>query len=277
MLEDRPRQWDGSVDEEMMEDYRPISVSAILSFCLGLLAIGAIWIPAVSLVGLFSVLVGLIALYFHSRNRTMLYWLAYIGIFVSVFSATWTQVARASYENYLMSTGDQFAQQWLELLKDGKVKEAICLRMDYLDRPLENADLDEYFLRTEAPAASSGFIPAPSEMLERFSKMRTIREIIEYGKRTTVTPIYDSNSVDTSNQGVAKVRCFYRIELEVTEENGKRRIREFDINVLLARKRFPTSVHWEVIALNNVTRPDPPESMMQAGVPETEASGELEE
>ncbi|GEM_PF-1685803 len=256
--DEQSRHWDGSADEHGLQDYRPISVAAIVSFITGVIGSGAIWLPGLSLVGALAVFAGILAVYLHSKQPASFTWMAYVGIFLAISTTIWTQSARTNYQNHLLRTADQHSQEWLRKITDGQIEEAISLRMQYLDRPQDSDDLTDFFQRTDRPVASVEMTPSPAGMKQMFSETRTVEYLIQSGAETKITPQPELNTVDTSTVGMAKAFTHYRIDFHLTDGSGQKKWTSADVQVEIYRMKFPTSVQWQVRQLRNLTAPDSP-------------------
>lgn len=246
-------QWDGSAEEDGIDEYRPISILGIIALLLGMVSIFAVYIPAVGLVGVLAILLGILAVVQGMRQPTSLVGTAYVGVFIAVFSITFSQVARSSYDARLLQTASEHGQRWLQLIADGEVNQAICLRMNYLDRPLEGTDLDEYFKRTERPSSSHSMMPPPKELKKMFTDKRTVKNLIISGEKTKLRPLHEKDRFLGFDTGVAKIITGYEADVMLA---GKMETLELEVQIY--RIKFPTHVQWQVKEITNLTHPDTP-------------------
>jgi hypothetical protein len=180
-----------------------------------------------------------------------------VGVFVAVTGILWSLTGRSFYQNHMVAAGEEKAEQWLQMLADGKVNEAICLRMDYWERPLEGQDLNEYFSRTERAPTSSEFTPPPAEMKEIFLESQSIRNLIASGSKTQFTLLPEKTKYDPNQVGKVVIEAFFNIDFFLVDSLGQGRKTSAEISVIMYRIKFPTSVHWQVYRLINHTAPDP--------------------
>lgn len=256
--DEQSRQWDGSVDEQNLQDYRPVSVAAIVSLITGIVASAAIWLPGLSLVGAIAVFTGILAIYLHAKRPASFAWMAYIGIFLAICTTIWTQSARTNYQNHLLKTANEHSLRWLKMITDGEIEEAISLRMQYLDRPQDSDDLTEFFQRTDRPVASAEMTPSPAGMKQMFTETRTVEYLMESGADTKITPKPELNTVDTTTVGMAKAYTHYHVDFHLEDGTGQKKWTSADIQVEIYRMKFPTSVQWQVRQLRNLSAPDKP-------------------
>lgn len=245
------RQWDGSAEEEHDDSYRPISILGILSFLLGLLCLFSIYFPQLGLVGLVGIILGLLAVVAAQKQPTSLGWMAYLGVFLAVFGITWSQASRSSYEAHILHVASQHGKEWLELIKDGNINEAICLRMEYLDRPLEGTDLDKYFQQSERPSSSHSMMPAPKEMKKLFTEKKTVQNLVISGKNTQIRPVIGKDRITATETGIIKIFTTYEVDVVL---GGKPETIELEVEIY--RVKFPTHVEWQVRDVSNLTHPD---------------------
>lgn len=259
--------WDGSDAEQSLDDYRPLSVTSILALITGGLSLTAIWIPAMSLFGFIAIVFAVIAAFSQRNQPQSLVWAGYLGVFIAMIGIVWSLTGRSFYQNHMVSLGEQKAEEWLKLLIDGKVNQAVCLRMDYWERPLEGVDLDEYFLRTERAPTSSEMTPPPAQLKEMFLESQTIRHLISSGSKTKYTPLPEKTVYDGSQLGKVNIEAYFDVQFYLTDSLGQLRETSAEIAVQVIRTKYPTGIHWQVKRLTNVTAPDPltPKMLQPAG------------
>jgi len=257
--------WDESVVERELEDYRPVSVLAVLSAAMGLLSASSLWLPSMILVGMIAVILAGIAVAQARTHAMSGTWLAYVGAFLAVMIGTWSLTTRSQYQSYVTRTAEEKAEQWLWLIAAGKVNEAICLRMDYMARPHESQDLDEYFQRTDRPPSASELLPPPAELKEMFLESKTISNLLLSGDKSKITLLPEKTVLDTSEKGKAAAEVFFDVDFFLQDSLGQMRWTSAEVSVTLYRHLTATDVHWQVYRILNHTAPDPVMPRMMTG------------
>ncbi len=248
--------WDGSEHELDTHDHRPISVCAIISFLAGLPAAFAYVLPGLSLLFVVSLASGIAAIFSNRREPKSFVWLAYIGVFVATVGTTWNLTTRSLYQNHMVAKGEQFAEQWIKLLIDDQIYEALCLRMDYRDRPLEGVNLAEYFGQKIAGADSGESAMTPADMRDQFLDSQTVQSFLASGKSTTYRLLHDRTRFFETT-GWFEVEAFFDVAFLLDDGHGPRRKSQI-ISVTARRIQHVASAHWQISNTANNTSPDRP-------------------
>ncbi len=249
--------WDGTENELMMSERRPISAAAIVAGVTGVLAGLSYAVPGLAVLLLVSVLAAVVAVLSHRRSPRALVWLAYVGVAIGMTGVVWSLTTRSFYQNHLVATGEKYAQQWLEILRDGKLEEAICLRMDYWDRPLESVQLVSYFQQTERSPGASDSTPPPAQMKEEFLMSNTVQNLLESGPETRIR-LQEDRTRFFEQAGSVEVEGFFEVELLAKDPRGNMRRKTQIVSVAVKRIQYPKSAHWQVSRVHNHSQPDMP-------------------
>jgi hypothetical protein len=249
--------WDGTENELMMADRQPISAAAIVAGITGVLAGLSYAVPGLAVLLLVSLLAAVVAVLSHSRSPRALVWLAYVGVAIGMTGVVWSLTTRSFYQNHLVATGEKYAEQWLEILRDGKLEEAICLRMDYWDRPLESVQLVNYFQQTERTPGASDSTPPPAQMKDEFLMSNTVQNLLESGPQTRIR-LQEDRTRFFEQAGSVEVEGFFEIELLAKDPRGNMRRKTQIVSVAVKRIQYPKSAHWQVSRVHNHSQPDMP-------------------
>jgi hypothetical protein len=253
--------WDGSENELMTYEGRPISVLAILSGISGLVAGLAFAIPGLGVAFIVSLATAVAATLSNRREPKSLMWFCYLGVFIGTLGTVWNLTSRSFYQNHMVAMGEKFAQEWLQLLIDDKLDEAICLRMDYLDRPLEGSNLTEYFQLTVRPPDASEMVPPPNEMKQSFLDSKTIQNFLTSGKETKLR-LLPEKTRHFEHTGRFEVEAHFEVDFLLNDGHGGKRRKSQNISVALGRIQHTSSGHWQITRFTNLTAPDaPPEDV----------------
>lgn len=256
--------WDGTENELMMSERRPISAAAIVAGITGVLAGLSYAVPGLAILLMVSLLAGVVAVLSHRRSPKSLVWMAYVGVAIGMTGVVWSLTTRSFYQNHLVATGEQYAQQWLEILSDGKLEEAICLRMDYWDRPLESVQLVNYFQQTERPPGASDSTPPPAQMKEEFLASNTVQNLLESGPQTRIR-LQEDRTRFFEQAGSVEVEGFFEVELLAKDPRGNMRRKTQIVSVAVKRIQYPKSAHWQVSRVHNHSQPDMPAETASGG------------
>ncbi|MBL8892532.1 MAG: hypothetical protein JNL67_21325 [Planctomycetaceae bacterium] len=263
--------WDGSEGELMASERRPISVLSLISGISGALAGLAFFLPGLAVLSFVAIAAAIAAIATSRREPKALLWLSYLGVFLATLGTVWSVTTRSFYQNHMIAMGQKQAQDWLQMLVDDKLYEVICLRLDYWDRPLEGANLSEYFLKEERPAGLSESAPLPSQMKDSFLQSKTVQKFLTSGKNTELKLIPE-RTVFFEHAGWFEVESVFEVSFLLDDgQTGPRRKTE-TISVTIRRTQYPNSAHWQIRQLNNHTSPESPEAPMIAGEGQGEAS-----
>lgn len=249
--------WDGTENELLMSERRPISAAAIVAGITGVLAGLSYAVPGLAVLLLVSILAAVVAVLSHRRSPKALIWLAYVGVALGMTGVVWSLTTRSFYQNHLVATGEKYAQQWLELLRDGKLEEAICLRMDYWDRPLESVQLVNFFQQTERPPGASESAPPPAQMKDEFLTSGTVQNLLSSGPQTKIR-LQPDRTRYFEQSGSVEVEGFFEVELLAPDPRGNMRRKTQIVSVAVKRIQYPKSAHWQVSRVHNHSQPDMP-------------------
>lgn len=249
--------WDGTENEFLMGERRPISVAAIVSGVTGVLAGLSYVVPGLGVLLLVSVLAAVVAVLAHRRSPRALVWLAYVGVAIGMTGVVWSLTTRSFHQNHLVATGEKYAQQWLEMLRDGKLEEAICLRMDYWDRPLESVQLVNFFEQTERPPGASDSAPPPAQMKDEFLMSNTVQSLLNSGPQTRIQ-LQEDRTRFLEQTGSVEVEGFFEVEFLAKDPRGNMRRKTQVVSVAVKRIQYPKSAHWQVSRVHNHSQPDMP-------------------
>jgi hypothetical protein len=126
--------------------YRSLSVLAVLTFILGVFSLLALISPVLWVVPLCAIAVGMVALRaIYQDSQKSGERLAKIGMLVAMCIGLWAVSYHFAREWYLFHTAKRFADQWLEVVQDGKLMEAHQLHLPYLSRYGDKDKLEEYY------------------------------------------------------------------------------------------------------------------------------------
>lgn len=247
--------WDGSESELMGGDRRQISVLSLISALTGFLAGLAFFLPGLAVLSFVSIAAAVAAIATSRREPKSLLWLSYLGVFLATIGTVWSVSTRSFYQNHLLATGQKHAEEWLNLLVQDKLHEVICLRLEYLDRPLEGTDLAEYFLQEKRPTGLSDSVPLPSQMLDSFLLSSTIQKFIDSGKNTEVKLIPEK-TVFYEHSGWFEVESHFEVTFLLKEGATGPRRRTENISVNVRRTQFANSAHWHIRQFTNHSAPE---------------------
>ena len=141
------------LEPEQLGDYRPINRLALVSLVLGILSASALIHPVFYLVPVLAFVASLLALRDlpvgdqRQSGRT----LAILGICFSLLFVTWAVGRQISRQRYMFGHARQYAEEWLELFREGRYYEAHQLSM-MEGRRLELGDaLEKHYAPPPAP------------------------------------------------------------------------------------------------------------------------------
>ena len=168
-------------DDMMVENYRPVSaIGAIVLVICVLFCLLAVINPNLTflpLMGVFVASAWLIRLHFARMNSGRMLTAAALFVAIATFSGTNT------YKNlrhaYLSRTAEQYAQQWLDMVVEGKVYEPYQLMQTILEREAEGTDLRAVLGDYQGGGAS------PIKLYAKVEPEVTIRELGNEGAEYT--------------------------------------------------------------------------------------------
>lgn len=136
-----------SLDEKPLTAYRGVSVAAVLALALGLACSLALAHPFLWVLPPVTIAIALIALRaIHAEDSTVTgHWLAVIGLLLALIFGLWAPARVISRQAHLYRQGRQFADQWLELVRAGKLYDAHQLTLPHNERQRPGVVLEKVY------------------------------------------------------------------------------------------------------------------------------------
>lgn len=250
-----------------VENYRPLSIAAIVSLVLGLIGVIGMFNPYLLVIPFVGVLVGAITLVRLQRNphRYSGQLVAAIGLALSLLFASWGGGYASMRSAHIYDQAEEHVEFWFALLSEGKRPEAFELCLKYESRKRKGTDLDElYSLDEEEPdmeefAAAQGKelggemmttqVPNVARMeFKMFFEREPAKTIADYANKGKVTLL--RNEALEEGDYVDRVSQIYRMDF--VDETGRERF--IDFRVLMERWAYPgTDVfQWNVARVEKV-------------------------
>jgi hypothetical protein len=213
--------------------YRAVSVLAIVSLLVSLLAVLAFWHPVLWVVPIAAVVLGLLAVVRIDRRENELLGrgLAILAICFSLFTLS-AAASRYATINYRARTAAQeLGLRWFEALRNGNPELAAQLSMEPLQRESDGTDLQAFY-RGE---------PGASDYLKRFVNDAVVKALLKLGTSARVRFLETVEHLDDGRK-----ERFYGIYAVTYEEGGE--LKTFFVQLGLVR--FVASprqaAHWWV-------------------------------
>lgn len=224
-----------------ISSYRAVSKLSILALALGLASLLAVVSPVLWILPIIGVLVAVIALRSITAHPQLLTGrgIAILALTLSCFTVAFAPARHLTRQTRLYAQSRQWGEHWLELLRDGKVREAHQLRLPFNERAaVESALIDHY-------AQEQGKM-----MLESFSMQSPVSDILRWGQRCQVRYVGNVNveskgSIDTVTQ---------QFEVKLVDSNPPYTMK---LELALSRRSFPgtNEARWEVQDVRVVSLP----------------------
>ena len=235
-------------EQQELEDYRPLSRVALVSFLVG-------WTSALALAHLVfcifpvaGVVLALMAMWQlrSPENKQSGRMLAVFGLGLSLLFASWAIAREASRDLHLYGQARVFAANWFELLRQGKVQEAHQLVMSEQGRAAQGVPLGEHYAVSVEPknkkAASDmqqmeQMMIKPHAEFAAFYSQPVPQRLRELGKKARYEFLENVQIQDTGPETVEVELAFM-----VTGDNA-----EFPVYITLVRNNIPgVAADWRV-------------------------------
>lgn len=141
-----------SLDEKAVTTYRSISITAVLALLFGCASALALVHPFLWVIPAVAVVTAVLALRAIAQEGANLAGrgLAMAGLIVALFFGGWAPTRIVTRQWHLYRQARPYADQWLELLRAGKVYEAHQLMQSVGERQKPGASLEVYYANSAA-------------------------------------------------------------------------------------------------------------------------------
>lgn len=140
-----------SLDERPLSGYRGVSVAAVLAGLLGVASALALVHPLLWIVPLVTIVVALVALRAIQRDGSNLTGsgLALCGLALALLFGLWAPARLLSRQWQLYHQAQVYADEWLELIRQGKLHEAHQLALQPVERQPAGTKLEPIYGQSE--------------------------------------------------------------------------------------------------------------------------------
>lgn len=222
----------GLDDPEMSHDYRAPQPLAIMTLVLGCLSFLALLRTGLWVFPLVTLVLGVVSLRTLAANPERIgRKAAWLGILLAAFFLTWAATYHYVRESWLVGHARQYADAWIELIQEQKLKEAHQLHVSRGKRAKAGSSLDEFY-------ASERY--AQSDFEAFFDKV-PLKELVQFAPRAQF--VFDGSRDRLSDLYTERVVLRY---LARYEDQGKQR--EMPLRVLMLRTidQSTGDYFWEV-------------------------------
>ncbi len=230
-----------SLDESQVAGYRRVSIAAIAALLLGMLSALALAQPlllAVPVVAIVVALVSLRAINMPDSNLTGRAF-ALAGLALALVFAVWAPSRLITRQWHLYEQAREFGDQWLELVRAGKLHAAHQLTLHDVERQPPESSLTAFYEKsTEA-----------QNMFERFRNEKPLKTLADLGDQVT----YEFNGgagleKDVTGEGVLLAY------IAKWDEDGKPRT--LNLRLVLERQQVMSSkvYLWRVVKILDPNR-----------------------
>jgi hypothetical protein len=217
--------------------YSPVSRLAVLALVLAIFACGAVVSPLMVCFAVAAVLVAVAALWSIARaprpplGRKVAIAALLLGVLFGVWGTTWRLVR----EQVVYVQAQQRADQWLQLVRTGRLQEAHQLHLAHESRQAPGADLKEYY-KNDREARFE---------VESYFRAEPLRQIIEAGERGSLRFLQGDNLLDETYSGQKTDLVTLRYALDSPEKDPSKTL---VFLVTMARKVASggAEAYWEL-------------------------------
>ena len=240
-----------------MEHYVPLSGMAIAAFVLSLFSPIALYNPGLAVVAMAPVILGLLASIriFRSAHPVKGRSLAVASLALSMFFISTSVIGHTMMRNHLSHQGQVHFSEWLELVAEGKLREAHELHRQYSDRQLPGTDLEAIYTKevddsstdeeqAELVAVMLSRDFSPKQELESFFDNPPVSDIVAHANDA----IFEFVSVQEAifKRPDSEIAMVYRMTYP---QGGVNRETEFMVRMM--RSRYEGGeFHWHVFDIN---------------------------
>ncbi|HTN75155.1 MAG TPA: DUF4190 domain-containing protein [Pirellulaceae bacterium] len=227
----------GTVDEQQLAAYRRVSVAAVIALVLGVASSLALTYWLLWVLPMIAVVVAIVALRAIDTPGSNLTGrgFAVIGLVLALIFGLWAPTRAYTRQQHIYSQARPFADEWLELIRTGQLREAHQLTLRQAERQLTGVDLAEFYAKSSEAKGE----------YDRFATERFLKKLAEQGDRVTYTYVGGAELPPADMTGQT-VMLGYRASWD---DNGTPR--EVPLRVVLHRQQQadPSTYLWRIQGL----------------------------
>jgi hypothetical protein len=235
MFEDR---FESPVDGAgAVAQYPSISVPAVLTLLLGVASAGALIGPLWWCVPFAGAALAVWALRSIAGSERVLLGrrAAVIGLVLSLLFVAWGMTRFYSRQHVLRDQARQHAEQWLQLVQQGRLHEAHQLHLAQEERQAPDVDLVKYYRDTREPRRD----------FRSFFDLPPLREIVDQGTQGQLRFEGDKEILTEAATGTKKDSITLRYTLDYQQDQRPKSL-PFLITLTRTRNHGEADARWEV-------------------------------
>jgi hypothetical protein len=241
-----------------LTEYHPVNRWAVASAVLGILSIPAVFIPMLLVIPIVGIIASLIAARQLSSRESIQTGraAAKVGAFLCITIGVWVCTALVYRQTALTNQARQYAEEWFELLRNGKFYEAHQLVLPDERRVAAGASLEEHYKPRDriVHAHESGeshshhdpedvmeaMEPLPHEQFRQFFDVSPAKRLKEIGSQATYEYL---GTIKQSPVTATQVMVTQNFRIRYQEDG---RERQFVISIELERMMYNQVASWRV-------------------------------
>ncbi len=232
-----------SVQDEQLPELRSVSGLAVAALVLGIVSAGAVAVPLMWVVAAAGVAVAGVALGSIAKDpgRKLGRSAAVAGMVLSLLFASWGVSNYLTRQRLIYRQAEEFAQRWLQMVLDGKLREAHQLTIPQSERHAPETDLVKFYEANEERRFA----------YDDFWKQSPLSALIELPENASCRLVGDER-METDRDSSGRTESV-TLQFEVQYERDGR-LQRLPVQMVMARtrERYSGEASWRVAAVNPV-------------------------
>jgi hypothetical protein len=220
--------------EEELQQYRSISLLAVISALIGTLSVAALAYPGLWLVPAAGIVLGAVAVYVTSANADRLggKYLAVAGLCLSIFFGAWAPTQFISTRHIIDDQSQEFCVAWLRMVLEKQLEPAHQAHLSFRYRQPEGTSLVEHYRLNDADRKD----------LEGFFNIGVLKDIRGAVPDTAIHHLL-TRQIDLRRNVLEVIHSFELID----ESNGSRPA--IRVRMHVRREKHQGNVYWTLIGI----------------------------
>lgn len=246
--------------EEMEQGALPVSFLSLIAFAFCIASLPSIWLAYVSTFAAIAILLGIVAVIRGRFQPSSLLIFSYLSILISGSILSWTISSKTMYDNRLISSGNDFALQWIDHIahgsKEGEIEKALSLQQEYPNRLAPSSTTKDLvsFFKQNRPIPERKFKDSPAQTLKNFvtgpenrptDKNRLVMMLMQSGGKYNAKLVPGKTLVHNNGRrkGITQVNIEFDLTISLPGDVKKELVR-----ITLERVNYREGPQWRILS-----------------------------